>query len=127
MSVLLRLAKEEDHWHEHEGDGRGGALALEKARSRLQHPRLYRVVMMNDDYTPMDFVVHVLESFFGMQREQATRVMLTVHTEGKAVCGTYSRDVAETKTEQVNRYARENEHPLICNIEVAEYDGEDSN
>jgi ATP-dependent Clp protease adaptor protein ClpS len=127
MSLVFRLAKEGDPWREQEDDGRGGALALEKTRSRLRHPRLYRVVMMNDDYTPMDFVVYVLELFFGMQREQATRVMLTVHTEGKAVCGTYSRDVAETKTEQVNRYARENEHPLICNIEVAEYDGEDSN
>jgi len=122
MGLTFRLSKDPNSGHREERGGQGGALVLEKAKARLGHPRLFRVVMMNDDYTPMDFVVHVLEAFFGMQREQATRVMLTVHTEGKAVCGIYSRDVAETKSEQVNRYARENEHPLMCNIEVAEYD-----
>lgn len=120
----LRLSKDSDPWRD-EGDGHGGTLALERVKPKLRHPRLYLVVMLNDDYTPMDFVVHVLETFFSMNREQATRVMLQVHTEGKAVCGTYSRDVAETKSEQVNRYARQSEHPLICSIEVAEFDDED--
>ena len=73
--------------------------------------------MYNDDYTPMDFVVEVLERFFGLNREQATRIMLTVHTEGKAVCGVFTRDIAETKAEQVNEYARTCQHPLLCEIE----------
>ncbi len=77
---------------------------------------------MNDDYTPMEFVVETLELFFGMDREKATRVMLIVHTQGKATCGIYSRDVAETKAAQVNQYARDNEHPLLCEIETAEGD-----
>ncbi len=75
--------------------------------------------MINDDYTPMEFVVEVLEVFFGMKREKATQVMLTVHTQGRAVCGVYTRDIAETKAMQVNQYARENQHPLLCEIEAA--------
>ncbi len=81
---------------------------------------MYRVLMLNDDYTPMDFVVEVLESFFGMDAEKATRTMLAVHTEGKANCGIYSKDVAETKTMIVNKYAREHQHPLLCEIDVVE-------
>ncbi|SCY57732.1 ATP-dependent Clp protease adapter protein ClpS [Pseudomonas flexibilis] len=73
--------------------------------------------MYNDDYTPMDFVVEVLERFFALNREQATRIMLTVHTEGRAVCGLFTRDIAETKAEQVNEYARTCQHPLLCEIE----------
>lgn len=114
----------DDDSRQQDGGGRSGSLTLERVKPRLRHPRLFRVIMLNDDYTPMDFVVHVLEAFFSMSREQATRVMLQVHTEGRAVCGTYSRDVAETKAEQVNRHARLNEHPLICNIEATEYDDE---
>jgi len=74
---------------------------------------------MNDDYTPMEFVVEVLENFFGMDREKATRVMLHVHTRGKGVCGVFSRDVAETKVAQVNEYARHHQHPLLCAMEEA--------
>jgi len=74
-------------------------------------------MLLNDDYTPMEFVVHVLEAFFTMDREKATRVMLQVHQEGKAVCGVFTRDIAETKSAQVNEYAKQNEHPLICEIE----------
>jgi ATP-dependent Clp protease adaptor protein ClpS len=70
----------------------------------------------------MEFVVHVLQSFFSLELEQATRVMLKVHTDGKGICGVYTRDVAETKAEQVNLYSRENEHPLLCDIEMAEDD-----
>jgi len=77
-------------------------------------------MMLNDDYTPMDFVVEILEVIFSMSREKATHVMLTVHTHGKATCGVYTRDVAETKAAQVNQYAREHEHPLLCEIEAVE-------
>ena len=91
----------------------------QEVRPRIKKPSLYRVVLLNDDYTPMDFVVEVLEDFFSMNREQATRVMLTVHTEGKAVCGLYPQDIAETKATQVVEYARENQHPLMCQVEKA--------
>ncbi len=105
-----------------EGDDREGGLAVQAERPKLKRPPMYKVVMMNDDYTPMEFVVETLEIFFGMDREKATRVMLTVHTQGKATCGIYSRDVAETKAAQVNQYARDNEHPLLCEIEAVEGD-----
>ncbi|ENA37497.1 ATP-dependent Clp protease adapter protein ClpS [Pseudomonas sp. HPB0071] len=74
--------------------------------------------MFNDDYTPMEFVVEVLEKFFSMNREKATQIMLVVHTQGKAVCGVFTRDIAETKAMQVNQYARESQHPLLCEIEI---------
>lgn len=95
-----------------------GGLLIEEAQPKLKRPYLYQVIMINDDYTPMEFVVHVLESFFSMDREKATRVMLRVHTEGKAVCGVYTRDIAETKAAQVVDYAQENEHPLRCEIQA---------
>ncbi|WP_373184839.1 ATP-dependent Clp protease adapter ClpS [Halopseudomonas sp.] len=99
---------------EHEDDS---GLAVETSKPELKPPSRYKVVMLNDDYTPMDFVVEVLETFFSMNREAATQIMLRVHTEGKAVCGVFTRDIAETKAEQVNEYARECQHPLICQIE----------
>tara|TARA_R110000850_G_scaffold14353_18_gene45967 strand:- start:1575 stop:1817 length:243 start_codon:yes stop_codon:yes gene_type:complete len=80
--------------------------------------------MLNDDYTPMEFVVETLEVFFGMNREKATQIMLTVHTEGRATCGVYTRDIAETKAAQVNQFAKDNEHPLVCEIEATEGDDE---
>jgi ATP-dependent Clp protease adaptor protein ClpS len=98
-------------------------LAVESQKPKLKRPPLYKVIMLNDDYTPMEFVVEVLEVFFGMDREKATSIMLAVHTHGKAVCGIYSRDVAETKAAQVNQCARDHEHPLLCEIEAVE--GED--
>jgi len=97
-----------------------GDLALQEAQPRVKKPPLYKVVLLNDDYTPMEFVVEVLETFFRMTREQATHVMLTVHTRGKGVCGIYTRDIAETKSTEVNQYARENQHPLLCEIEPSE-------
>lgn len=101
--------------------GQGGSgLAVEAVKPRLKPPPLYRVVLMNDDYTPMEFVVEVLEVFFGMGREKATQVMLTVHTQGKGVCGIYTRDIAETKAAQVNHYAREHQHPLLAEIEASD-------
>ncbi len=97
-----------------------GGVAVQEEKPRLKKPPLYKVVLLNDDYTPMEFVVEILETFFYMNREKATHVMLTVHTKGKGVCGIYSRDVAETKVAQVNQYARQNEHPLLCEIEACE-------
>ena len=107
-----RLAKEDE---QHDGN-----LLLQESKPELKRPPLFKVVLVNDDYTPMEFVVEVLEVFFRMNREQATHVMLTVHTKGKGVCGIYTRDIAETKSAQVNQYARENEHPLLCEIEASE-------
>ena len=94
-------------------------LALQEAKPRLKRPPLYQVILINDDYTPMEFVVHILESFFARDRETATRIMLEVHTRGKGVCGIYTHEIAETKVSQVNSYAREHQHPLLCTMEKA--------
>ncbi|WP_194755704.1 ATP-dependent Clp protease adapter ClpS [Aliidiomarina indica] len=85
----------------------------------LQPPRMYSVMLNNDDYTPMDFVIEVLIRFFRLDQEKATNVMLQVHEQGKAVCGVYSAEIAETKVVQVNQYAREHQHPLLCTMEQA--------
>ena len=106
-----------------QGDGENanrGTSVITRTKPKVKKPSLYRVLLLNDDYTPMDFVVEILEVFFSMSREKATRVMLTVHVHGKAVCGIYTRDIAETKAAQVNQYARENQHPLLCEIEPVE-------
>ena len=92
---------------------------LEKQESRLKPPPMYQVVLLNDDYTPMEFVVSVLQKFFGMGREKATQVMLKVHREGRGVCGVFPRDVAATKVEQVSSYSRQHQHPLQCVMEEA--------
>jgi ATP-dependent Clp protease adaptor protein ClpS len=101
------------------GTDLAGGIETVTAKPKLKQPPLYKVIMLNDDYTPMEFVVEVLQVFFGMDREKATQVMLAVHTTGKAVCGIFTRDVAETKSEQVNQYAQENQHPLVSDIEAA--------
>jgi len=93
-------------------------LALQEAKPKLKRPPMYKVILLNDDYTPMEFVVHILEAFFGMDRERATHVMLNVHTQGKGICGLFTRDIAETKVSQVNDYSRQNEHPLLCTLEA---------
>ena len=90
---------------------------LEAKRSKLAPPPLYKVLLLNDDFTPMDFVVLVLQRFFSMNREQATQIMLKVHMEGRGVCGVFPRDVAATKVEQVAAFARDNQHPLACVME----------
>ena len=95
-------------------------LVTEEAEPELKRPQMYKVMLLNDDYTPMEFVVHILEAFFGMNREKATQIMLVVHTEGAAVVGIFPRDVAETKSEQVNQYAQENSHPLMSTVELAD-------
>lgn len=94
-------------------------LALQEAKPKLKRPPLYKVILINDDYTPMDFVVHILEIFFSLDRPTATRIMLEVHTRGKGVCGIYTHEIAETKVSQVNGYAREHQHPLLCTMEKA--------
>jgi ATP-dependent Clp protease adaptor protein ClpS len=96
-------------------DGRG--LAIEESRPKLKRPPLYRVLLINDDYTPMEFVVEVLQLIFGMDRPKATRVMLEVHTKGKGVCGVYVYEIAETKVAQVTSYAQQHQHPLLCTLE----------
>ena len=93
---------------------------LERRTQKTKPPQMYQVVMLNDDYTPMEFVIHILENFFSMEREKATQIMLKVHTEGSAVVGIYPRDIAETKSEQVNQYAQENSHPLLSVIEMTD-------
>ncbi|MET1076515.1 MAG: ATP-dependent Clp protease adapter ClpS [Pseudomonas sp.] len=115
LNSQIRLTFNQDHPASDE-DGVGG-LAVQEAKPALQAPPLYKVILFNDDYTPMDFVVEILEVFFNLNREMATKVMLTVHTEGRAVCGIFTRDIAETKAMQVNQYARESQHPLLCEIE----------
>jgi ATP-dependent Clp protease adaptor protein ClpS len=90
---------------------------LESEATRLKPPPLYKVMLLNDDFTPMDFVVTVIQKFFGLDREQATRIMLKVHREGVGVCGVFPRDVAATKVEQVITYARQHQHPLACVME----------
>ncbi|CAD5269253.1 ATP-dependent Clp protease adapter protein ClpS [Halomonas sp. A3H3] len=96
-----------------------GDIAVQSAEPALAQPPLYKVVLHNDDYTPMEFVIEVLQDFFNMDSETAVQVMLAVHTQGKGTCGVFTRDIAETKSYQVNEYARECEHPLISDIEAA--------
>lgn len=108
MSGTERPARDHEH----------GAV-VEVAKPKLARPPLYTVLLLNDDYTPMDFVVEVLMSFFAMDEEKATQVMLHVHTRGRGVCGVYTREVAESKVAQVNEFARIHQHPLLCTMEKA--------
>ena len=96
-----------------------GSDLLEKEATKVKPPAMYNVVLNNDDYTPMDFVIEILERFFSLDIEKATEIMLKVHYEGKAICGTYSAEIAETKVAQVTMYSKENEHPLLCTMEQA--------
>ena len=92
-------------------------LAVEEARPGIKEPPLYRVVLINDDFTPMEFVVNILEGIFGMERTRATQVMLEVHTKGKGICGVYNFEIAETKVAQVMGIAQQHQHPLLCEME----------
>ena len=108
-----------DEWSDDQEDDIDiGDTAVETAKPKLKKPRMYRVIINNDDYTPMEFVVHVLENFFSMDRAKATRIMLDVHNNGKGNCGIFTRDTAQTKTLQVNDYSKEHNHPLMCSMEV---------
>ncbi|BDM64921.1 ATP-dependent Clp protease adapter protein ClpS [Shewanella sp. NFH-SH190041] len=101
--------------------GKTGNIERVRARveAELMPPPMYKVILNNDDYTPMDFVVDVLQMFFRMDEQQATEIMLTIHHQGKAVCGVFPFGIAETKVIQVNQFARENQHPLLCSLEKA--------
>lgn len=96
--------------HEH-------GLAVQSAKPKLKKPPLYKVILLNDDFTPMGFVIDILMQFFNMPQDKATRVMLQIHTQGIGVCGTYTKDVAETKVCIVNQYSRDHQHPLLCSME----------
>jgi len=103
-----------------EGDGGGsGTGVVTKTRTKTKKPSLYRVLMLNDDYTPMEFVVLVLERFFNKNQDEATQIMLHVHQKGVGVCGVYPYDIAETKVVQVMDFARKHQHPLQCTMEKA--------
>lgn len=92
-------------------------LDVQEARPKLKRPPLYKVLLLNDDFTPMEFVVMVLKNFFGMDEDKATQVMLHVHTRGIGVCGVFSKDVAETKVQLVSDFSRKHQHPLLCTME----------
>ena len=96
-----------------------GTAVITKTKPQTKRPSLYRVLILNDDYTPMEFVVDVLEKFFRMDRTTATRVMLEVHTQGKGICGVFTYEIAETKVALVTSYARDHHHPLMCTLEEA--------
>jgi len=100
-----------------EDDGGTGTGVITKTQTKTKKPSLYKVLLLNDDYTPMEFVVHVLERFFGKNRDEATQIMLMVHQKGIGVCGVYTFEVAETKVTQVIDFALQNEHPLQCTLE----------
>jgi ATP-dependent Clp protease adaptor protein ClpS len=112
--ITIRMSQQPERQSEHQH-----GLAVEEVRPEVLRPPLYQVVLLNDDFTPMDFVVVVLETFFNMTRELATQVMLHVHTRGKGVCGVFTREVAETKVTQVNEFSRAHQHPLLCTLEKA--------
>ena len=95
---------------------RGDSL-LKAEKAKVKPPGLYKVLLLNDDYTPMDFVISILQKFFSMDREQATQIMLKVHKEGMGVCGVFPKDVAATKVEQVISFSRQHQHPLQCVME----------
>ncbi len=94
-------------------------LAVEEAEPEVKQPPMYKVVLLNDDFSPMDFVVEVIMKFFGKHKEEATKIMLQIHYEGRGVCGLYRSEIAETKVVQVNEYSRANQHPLLCIMEEA--------
>jgi len=118
MKLAVMMAERRDDGGEDGNDGTGAGIAT-KARAKTKQPTPYRVLMLNDDYTPMEFVVLCLQRFFRMDMEAATRVMLHVHQKGVGVCGTFSYEVAETKVSQVMDFARQNQHPLQCTLEKA--------
>ena len=117
LQLTLNMSGDDDLPPDYDQEG---DVALAEAKPELKPPPMYKVVLLNDDYTPMEFVVEILEMFFNMGREKATQVMLAVHTQGKGVCGIYTKDIAETKAAQVNQYARDSEHPLLAEIEASE-------
>ena len=116
--LSMSIDKNSTDW-QHEDD-----TVVEESRPKLKKPRMFQAVLLNDDYTPMEFVVELIEQFFYQSRENATQIMLKIHTEGKGVCGVYTEDVAETKAAVVNQYAMDHQHPLLCQIEPCNDDEE---
>ncbi|TPE49327.1 ATP-dependent Clp protease adapter ClpS [Maribrevibacterium harenarium] len=110
--IRLNLEDDDDLGH--------SSVAIAPDETELKPPSMYQVVLFNDDFTPMDFVVYVLQRFFNMDAAKAQHVMMEVHTKGKGVCGVYTFDIAETKVVQVQQFAQQNEHPLMCDLEKAE-------
>jgi len=109
-AVMIKCQSDDDTDHD-------SGLVVQESRPEVAEPKRYMVILVNDDFTPMEFVVLILKEFFNLDEEAATRIMLNVHTKGKGVCGIYSKDIAETKVVMVNEFARENEHPLLCTME----------
>jgi ATP-dependent Clp protease adaptor protein ClpS len=110
MNATMSHSSDPQHHHEH-------GVAVAPSKPDTKRPALFRVVLLNDDFTPMDFVVEVLRSFFAMDQEKAVQVMLHVHTRGKGICGVFTREVAESRVNQVNQYSRNHQHPLLCTME----------
>jgi len=119
MTVSWTMMAEKDDDDDAMGGGSDTSLAT-KTKPKTERPPLYKVLLLNDDYTPMEFVVHVLERFFGITHSQAVEIMLTVHKKGVAVVGVFSYEIAETKVAQVRDFARRNQHPLQCTMEKEE-------
>ena len=119
VAATVRAAGDEDGGADKDGDagGQGQVGVATKTRAKPKKPSQYKVLMLNDDYTPMEFVVLVLKRFFSMNMDEATRVMLHVHQKGVGVCGIFTYEVAETKVNQVMDFARQNQHPLQCTLE----------
>ena len=101
-------------------DDAGTSVVVSLVKPKLKNPNLFRVIIFNDDYTPMEFVVFIHQTLFGFNRDKATQIMLAVHTHGRGVCGIFTKDIAETRCAQINNLAKENEHPLISEIEPIE-------
>ena len=116
MPDWAKMSEDDDN----DGDGKGtgtGISVITRTKKKTKKPSLYRVLLLNDDYTPMEFVVHVLERFFQKDREAATQIMLHVHNHGVGECGVFTYEVAETKVTQVMDFSRQNQHPLQCVME----------
>lgn len=116
LNIDIYAAGNRDRESEREGQS---GIALETEKPEIAPPPMYKVLLLNDDYTPMAFVEYLLQKFFGMSDDMAHRVMMSVHTQGKGVCGIFSKEIAETKVSQVNNFARQHQHPLLCTMEAA--------
>ena len=119
-SYYIKLSNENHDHPDLDGDDNGAAVMVAPSKPKTKKPPMYNVILLNDDYTPMEFVVQVLEQFFNKDPITSTRIMLEVHTKGKGVCGIYPFDIANTKVNQVNQFARQNQHPLMCDLETTD-------
>ncbi len=117
LPTRTRLMSDDSHDDDGDGGGRGQTGVVTQSKPKTKKPSMYKVLMLNDDYTPMEFVVQVLQRFFNLQNEEAVRIMLHVHQRGVGLCGVFTYEVAETKVTQVIDFARKNEHPLQCTLE----------